>query len=83
MLQDSRHWIAMFGFPHPSATNMAHIVGPAASTQVGDPVGDGVGAGVGSEVDGDVVGAGKLGATVEGHTPHITLHSKLTRSTAL
>ena len=40
----------MFGFPHPLATNMAHVVGPAASTQVGDPVGDGV------------LGAGVLGA---------------------
>ena len=76
MLQDPRHWVAMFGFPHPLVTNMAHITGPAASTQVGDPVGDVVGAevaGVGSEVDGGVVGAGVLGASVAGHKPHRAL----------
>ena len=61
MLQDPRHWVAMFGFPHPLSTNVAHMVGPAASTQVGDPVGDGVGA---------VVGAGMLGASVAGHKSH-------------
>ena len=61
MLQDPRHWVAMFGFSHPFRTNMAHITEPAALTQVGDPVGDGV------------VGAGVLGATVARHKSHRTL----------
>ena len=66
-MQVPRHWVAMFGFPHPwYCTKTGQL--SLASSQVGDLVGDGVGAGVGP-LGGAVGDSGVLDVMFEQQVP--------------